>query len=71
MRYISKENGLEKEIDKKIEAIYKEKGTKRPSYQGKLPEGNDGLGLMLLGVTGDRFCLKRFMKKLKLIPFAA
>ena len=24
------------------------------SYQGALPEGNDGLGLMLLGVTGDQ-----------------
>ena len=24
-----------------------------PSYHGELPEGNDGLGLMLLGVTGD------------------
>jgi methylmalonyl-CoA mutase len=24
-----------------------------PAYLGELPEGNDGLGLMLLGVTGD------------------
>ena len=48
-----KENGLEAETEKKIAAIYKEKGTKRPQYQGNLPEGSDGLGLMLLGVTGD------------------
>jgi len=48
-----KENGLEKEIEAKIETIYKEKGTKRPKYQGDLPRGNNGLGLMLLGVTGD------------------
>ncbi|NQX97501.1 MAG: methylmalonyl-CoA mutase family protein [Flavobacteriales bacterium] len=52
-KYI-KENGLEKEVDAKIAAIYKAKGTKRPSYQGALPEGNDGLGLYLLGVTGDQ-----------------
>jgi methylmalonyl-CoA mutase len=49
-----KENGLEKEVEKKIEEIYKKKGCKRPQYQGPLPEGNDGLGLMLLGVTGDQ-----------------
>jgi len=48
-----KENGLEKEVESKIAAIYKQKGTKRPQYQGNLPEGNNGLGLMLLGVTGD------------------
>lgn len=48
-----KEHGLEAEVDAKIEAIYKEKGSPRPRYQGPLPEGNDGLGLMLLGVTGD------------------
>jgi methylmalonyl-CoA mutase len=52
-KYI-KENGLEKEVEKKIADIYKAKGTTRPAYQGNLPEGNDGLGLMLLGVTGDQ-----------------
>jgi methylmalonyl-CoA mutase len=45
-------NGLEKEIEDKINAIYKSKGMERPSYNGELPQGNDGLGLMLLGVTG-------------------
>jgi methylmalonyl-CoA mutase len=52
-KYIQ-ENGLEKEIEKKIQDIYKKLGTARPAYQGELPEGNDGLGLMLLGVTGDQ-----------------
>ncbi|MBF4463668.1 methylmalonyl-CoA mutase family protein [Flavobacterium sp. LC2016-12] len=51
--YYIKENDLEKEVEAKINKIYKEKGTKRPKYQGDLPEGNNGLGLMLLGVTGD------------------
>lgn len=49
-----KANGLENEVDAKIEAIYKAKGTERPRYNGELPQGNDGLGLMLLGVTGDQ-----------------
>jgi methylmalonyl-CoA mutase len=48
------ENGLEKEVEAKIETIYKSKTTKRPKYQGNLPESNNGLGLMLLGVTGDQ-----------------
>jgi methylmalonyl-CoA mutase len=47
------EKGLEKEVTAKIEAIYKQKGIPRPAYQGNLPEGNNGLGLFLLGVTGD------------------
>ena len=65
-KYI-RENGLEAEVNAKIDAIYKEKGIPRPYYSanvgiGKaaegqttsLPEGNNGLGLMLLGVTGDQ-----------------
>jgi methylmalonyl-CoA mutase len=51
-RYI-KEQGLEAEAEKKIEQIYRAKGAERPRYNGELPPGNDGLGLMLLGVTGD------------------
>ncbi|WP_299606498.1 methylmalonyl-CoA mutase family protein [uncultured Aquimarina sp.] len=52
-KYI-KENSLEAEVEAKIKKIYKDKGVERPAYQGDLPEGNDGLGLMLLGVTGDQ-----------------
>ena len=47
-----KKNGLEAEVNKKIESLYK--GKTRPAYQGSIPKGNDGLGLMLLGVTGDQ-----------------
>ena len=47
-----KENGLQKDVEKKISTIYK--GKERPEYYGELPEGNNGLGLMLLGVTGDQ-----------------
>jgi methylmalonyl-CoA mutase len=49
-----KENNLEEEVANKINEIYKKKGVERPHYQGDLPEGNNGLGLMLLGVTGDQ-----------------
>ena len=49
-----KAHHLEEEVEDKIKAIYKKKGTKRPQYQDELPEGNNGVGLLLLGVTGDQ-----------------
>jgi methylmalonyl-CoA mutase len=52
--YYIKDNDLEKEVEAKINKIYEAKGIERPKYQGDLPEGNNGLGLMLLGVTGDQ-----------------
>ncbi|WP_299013215.1 methylmalonyl-CoA mutase family protein [uncultured Polaribacter sp.] len=51
-KYI-KEHKLEKQVEAKFKEIYDDKGLTRPIYQGKLPEGNNGLGLMLLGLTGD------------------
>lgn len=60
-----KEHGLEEATEKRIARIYKERGTVRPSYQGKLPEGNDGLGLMLLGITGDQVLEKDIYEKIK------
>jgi methylmalonyl-CoA mutase len=59
------ENNLQTEVAKKIDAIYKDKGIKRPSYQGELPEGNNGLGLLLLGVTGDLVLPKEVYDKIK------
>ncbi len=60
-----KKNGLEAEVKKKIEEIYKAKGITRPTYQGELPEGNNGLGLMLLGVTGDQVLPKETYEQIK------
>jgi methylmalonyl-CoA mutase len=62
--YILK-NGLLAETEKKINLIYSSKGMKRPSYQGGLPEGNQGLGLMLLGVTGDQVLPMEIYEKIK------
>jgi methylmalonyl-CoA mutase len=58
-------NGLADEVNAKIEAIYKAKNTERPRYQGELPEGNDGLGLFLLGVTGDQILPADVYEKIK------
>jgi len=60
-----KSRDLEAEVKAKIEAIYNEKGQPVPTYQGELPEGNDGLGLMLLGVTGDQVLPQDVYQKIK------
>ena len=38
--------------EKKIKAYFKD--NRQPEYAGELPPGNDGLGLALLGITGDK-----------------
>ena len=47
------EHGLQADVEAAFKAKYDDRGLARPSYQGELPEGNDGLGLMLLGLSGD------------------
>ena len=60
-----KENGLEEEVNAKIEQIYNEKGVERPVYNGQIPEGHNGLGLLLLGVTGDQVLPSAVYQKIK------
>ena len=48
-----KEQGLEHLVEAKKKEKYDDQGLQRPAYLGDLPEGNNGLGLLLLGVTGD------------------
>ncbi|TDQ29170.1 methylmalonyl-CoA mutase family protein [Zeaxanthinibacter enoshimensis] len=52
-KYI-REKGLEEKVEAKITEIYKGRESLRPKYHGKIPEEHNGLGLMLLGVTGDQ-----------------
>ncbi|MBT0608265.1 methylmalonyl-CoA mutase family protein [Aequorivita echinoideorum] len=63
-KYIS-ENNLVDEIENKISEIYKKKGIERPKYNGAMPESNNGLGLMLLGVTGDQVLPAEVYNKIK------
>ena len=48
-----KEHGLEEKVEAALKQKYDDQGLPRPKYNGEIPEGNDGLGLMLLGLTGD------------------
>lgn len=59
------ENGLQAEIETKINEIFAKKGITRPSYNGNLPEGNNGLGLMLLGITGDQVLPSEIYEQIK------
>jgi methylmalonyl-CoA mutase len=68
-RFIT-ENELGDQVEAKLKEVYDDNKVERPSYLNaegdkvyskngqvdvsKLPEGNDGLGLMLLGLTGDQ-----------------
>ena len=51
--------------DKKIDELFKGREALRPRYQGDLPQGNDGLGLMLLGVTGDEVLPRDVYERIK------
>lgn len=53
-----RQQGLESEIRQRIQEVYSERGLPQPVYNdpqqpGQLPDGNNGLGLMLLGLAGD------------------
>ncbi len=63
-KYI-RENGLEEEVKAKIAAKYAQQGVSTPCYNGDLPETNAGLGLMLLGVTGDEVLPREIYDKIK------
>jgi len=60
-----KEKGLEQEVEAKIKKIYDQLGSERPTYKGDLPAGHDGLGLMLLGVTGEDVLPREVYEEIK------
>ncbi len=51
-KYIQ-ENNLWDKVEARLKEKFDDKGLKRPSYSGDLPPSNNGLGLKLLGLTGD------------------
>ncbi len=63
-KYI-REHALEQLVEDKLQAKYEAKGMQRPAYLGELPEGNDGLGLLLLGITGAEVLEPAVYEKIK------
>jgi methylmalonyl-CoA mutase len=58
-----RQNGKDKEVKNKISEYLK--SAPLLAYHHSLPEGNNGLGLMLLGVTGDQVLPKEVYEKIK------
>ncbi len=46
-------NQLEAAVEKALSQKFDAKGLPRPGYDQDMPEGNNGLGLLLLGLSGD------------------
>ncbi len=66
-----RENGLEHLVEAKLKELYDDKNLPRPSYEGDLPKGNNGLGLMLLGITGDQVLEPEVYNQLKIKALSA
>lgn len=63
-KYLS-ENNLWEAVEAQLKAKFDDKGLKRPAYEGELPHGNNGLGLKLLGITGDEVIEAEIYNKIK------
>ncbi|WP_428328766.1 methylmalonyl-CoA mutase family protein [Mucilaginibacter sp.] len=77
------EHHLEHLVEAKFKEVYDDKGLSRPKYQSltpalskgedlgeALPAGNSGLGLMLLGLTGDQILAADVYAKIKAYAIA-
>ena len=58
-----RETGAWDEARTKIDAYFK--GRMHPEYEGDLPPGNDGLGLGLLGISGDKVVAPQVYARIK------
>ena len=59
------EHGMESKVEDVLKEKWDARGIPRPTYEGDLPEGNDGLGLLLLGCTGDEVLSTATYEKMK------
>ena len=64
-----KDNGKWEAAQQQIDAYFADRP--RPQYVGELPPGNDGLGLGLLGISGDRVVSADIYEKIRIKTLAA
>ena len=69
-RYI-RQNKLEPLVEARLRLRYEERGLPKPGYYGDLPPGHDGLGLLLLGITGDEVLPPEVYQQIKTKALAA
>ncbi len=60
------ENNLQHLVEAKFKEKYDNKKIARPCYQGDLPEGHNGLGLLLLGITGSEVLEPQIYNEIKI-----
>jgi methylmalonyl-CoA mutase len=60
-----REHGLTEQVNGTIDAHFAQLKQPRPRYHGELPPDHDGLGLMLLGVTGDMVLPRETYEKIR------
>jgi len=68
-KYLKADEARWAQAQEKIAKLYE--GRERPRYSGDLPKGNDGLGLGLLGVTGNQLVDEETYAKIKADTLAA
>jgi methylmalonyl-CoA mutase len=56
---------LEKKVEEALNKKFEGAGISRPEYQGQLPESHNGLGLMLLGITGQDVLPPKIYEKIR------
>ncbi len=59
------ENNLHDKVEARLKEKFDDKGLKRPHYSGELPAGNNGLGLKLLGLSGEEILEAQDYEKIK------
>ncbi|MFT4179176.1 MAG: methylmalonyl-CoA mutase family protein, partial [Thermomonas sp.] len=62
-KYLKADDARWMEAQQKIDTFFADR--ERPRYHGDLPQGNDGLGLALLGMTGDQLVEPETYAKIK------
>jgi isobutyryl-CoA mutase len=64
------EHQLEHLVEEKLKEKYENNEIQRPKYLGEIPESNNGLGLLLLGITGDEILDANLYNQIKINTLA-